>query len=57
MKVLLKNLNRPLDVEDGYGMRLIEQGKAVPAPSWMECAKGEAPKKSGKGPRKKKDGA
>ena len=57
MKVLLNKLNRPLEVEDGYAMRLIEQGKAVPAPNGMECAKGEAPKKSGKGPRKKKDGA
>ena len=32
MKVLLVNTNKPLEVNDGYGMRLIEQGKAVPHP-------------------------
>lgn len=33
MKAIMKNAKQPVEVNDSYGARLIEQGKAVPAPA------------------------
>jgi hypothetical protein len=54
MKVIMLDTNTAVDVNDSYGMRLIEQGKAIPfivkgasAPKTAEnkaAAKGEAKK-------------
>lgn len=33
MKVLMNGAKQPVEVNDSYGARLIEQGKAIPTPA------------------------
>jgi len=44
MKVKILNTGKTEEYDDGYAMRLIEQGKAVPAP--VPETKGKAEKKA-----------
>lgn len=43
MKVLICKSGEPLEVNDSYGLRLIEQGKAVVIPEDAEEAEPETP--------------
>jgi ribosomal protein L9 len=44
MKVIMLKDKKTVEVNDGYGLRLIEQGMAILAPKKAEPPKQEAPK-------------
>lgn len=48
MKVVMLKDGKTVEVNDGYGLRLVEQGKANPAPPKVEQPKAVKPKEAPK---------